>query len=115
MLVGVETLVPLLQASCPLLQASFPLVQAFPQGEASPGWRVRGPDSVIFVKNWEKGTVQGEKWTVLLLRLVTCRSEFRDDFRENVEFRKIFEFFGRFSGVFGLSHHIRRSGKRPNQ
>ena len=48
MLVGWETVFPLLQASFPLLQASFPLLQAsfpllqaFPKGEASPGGRVR--------------------------------------------------------------------------
>ena len=42
MLVGWETVFPLLQASFPLLQASFPLLQAsfpllqaFPKGEAS--------------------------------------------------------------------------------
>ena len=34
------------------------------------GAGLRKSDSVIFVKSWKKGTVQGEKRVLLLLRLV---------------------------------------------
>ena len=67
MLVGWETLFP-------LLQASFPLLQAFPKGETSPGGRVRR--SFTHAQNAKperkrkKRTVEGKKQIVLLWQRV---------------------------------------------